>query len=472
MAVPKQLTLALADSRLVPFVGSGVSCGVSRDLPSWDSLLLGLAKVLRGQNSKTSEHHATLVETLVHLKRPTDAAQEARDAFGSAPVFHEAISQAFPPGEIYRDLTVPRALWALHPQVILTTNYDDVLEAANRGAKSITNTNEHILLDLEGQYQPVIWHLHSSVEDLDSIILARSEYATFSTLARMRLRELFSRRTLLFVGFGFNDSEVLGIMQEVLDLSKKAFTLSFALLDPNDERRFEDKELKKLYGIVPVPIPNYQQGLVEFLTDLRSTAATMEAMEKKAVLDALAQFNRHAVLQLGARHASTHFHFEKEAHEALVAPERTSCGCITWKPLVSPMKDRGRLTVRLFRELLPNLEAGSRAAVFTRDSLREERDYSRTLYMEPFECLLAGLVEDEDEHQETHKRRPIGVVKIENKLPETGRTFDESATKKLLCLIREFTPHLRQAHRWIQKQHWNEARFDIPAASSDRSIQA
>jgi len=188
---------------------------------------------------------------------------------------------------------------------------------------------------------------------------------------------------------------------------------------------------------------------------LESTAG--KAPSSEDVLETLAQFNRRAALELGARHASTHFYFEDKTKEALVAPGRTSCGCITCEPLVSPLKESGRFTVRLFRELLPDLKAGSRAAVYTEGSFQEKRDFSRTLYGERFECLLAALIED--------KGKPIGVVKLENKLSEAS-SFDESARQALLRLIREFTPRLRRAYRWIQKRDWREVQFVIPPANS------
>lgn len=211
----------------------------------------------------------------------------------------------------------------------------------------------------------------------------------------------------------------------------------------------------------PIPPPPSMEAMLRKIHGIQARtekhADTTEAPALEAELDTLARFNRRVALELGAAHASTHLHFKSPAKEALVAPGRTSWGCITLDQLVSPTKDSGRFTVRLFGELLPRLTEGARAAVYGREFLQPNSDLTRTVYGETFKCLLAGLIEDQG--------RPIGIVKLENQLSSASGAFDESAPSTLLRLIRQFTPHLLQAHRRIEQQDWVEVQFDVPPAN-------
>jgi hypothetical protein len=462
--VPEQLVSATAEGRLVPFVGSGVSRGVQCGLPTWPELLDKLSQALLG-GVEADVHAADVVRGFVRLKRYSSAAEEALRGLGKHR-FHEEIAKACDT-RITGNQTVPQALWALQPKLVVTTNYDGVLEKANRGAKSITNDDHHGLGSLETTHQSAIWHVHGFADRPGSIILAPSEYASLYSregasvsLPLARLREVLSRRTLLFIGFGFNDEEVLTALRDVLTLFDKAVPTSFVVLTPKDEERLAKLNLPADYNIKVVTVENYDEALVRLLTELRVRSA--DALEDVVVVDGLAQFNRRVALVLGARHVSAHLHADRLGEPALVAPGRTSCGCVTDQPLVAPLLEDGRFTVRLFSELLPKLDADFRAAIHDRDSMGaagKTGSFEETVYGVPFHSMLAGLIETDGKR--------IGLVKVENKLPEFGCPFEANDKARLLRLISDFSPLLQHAHRWIQKRAWSEVQF-IAASRGQR----
>lgn len=91
-SIPEQLVRAVAEGRLVPFVGSGVSLGFEGGLPTWPGLLSKLSQVLRG-GVKADIHAANVVEGFVQLKRYSNAAEEVLKGLGKHR-FHEEIANS------------------------------------------------------------------------------------------------------------------------------------------------------------------------------------------------------------------------------------------------------------------------------------------------------------------------------------------------------------------------------------------
>lgn len=178
MAVPQSVVDELVAGRLVPFVGSGVSLSVGTDVfPTWPELLDEMAKRLQ-RDSRLDE--AEIVRLFCKTGKLYEAAQQAWLELGKN-LFNAVMRERFKidrPGDA--DLSLVEAIWSLEPGLVVTTNYDSVLEWTEPRAGRVMNHQEAELVELYRSIPaaPRIWHLHGHISHADSLILAATQYAT------------------------------------------------------------------------------------------------------------------------------------------------------------------------------------------------------------------------------------------------------------------------------------------------------
>ena len=282
MNLPESLITAVANHRLVPFIGAGVSMSLKKGLfPSWPQLLERLASRLEKDGDADA---ADLVRIQVRKKRLDKAADEAIEGLGNS-VFRDEMKASFrirKPTEAEVDLRLPKAVWSLKPKLIVTTNYDQVLEWAG-DCHPVTNSqvgNVAELFTKSTVEQPTVWHLHGHVQNLDDAILAPREYRELyehasdvnhpQAAAYQQIRTLFINHPLLFIGFGFQDDNVMDALTQMLTAFGKNLQPSYALLKKNSA----PKSLWRGFGIRVVEFEDFGQPLLNQVNAMASAAET------------------------------------------------------------------------------------------------------------------------------------------------------------------------------------------------------
>ncbi|HEX5751579.1 MAG TPA: SIR2 family protein [Archangium sp.] len=284
MTLPRELIEAVRKHQVVPFVGAGVSMGVKRELfPSWKQLLEGLAERLEQE---------ALPETVVAEVRrhiaggdfltAAEIGFKEMGAFRFNRFLRERLRVRRPADA---ELSVVRALWSLRPEVMLTTNYDDVLLWGQEGAEPLSNDqdDELHLMDAEASPDaPRLWYLHGTIHRLSTLILGGADYARLYgdgthqdgrysqyTNALVRLREWIRARPFLYVGFSFSDPYVLKQIEHVLGITKGRHVPSFALMKKGSIER----------GAL---WPRYNIQLIEYEDHGPPLAACLNALSRAA----------------------------------------------------------------------------------------------------------------------------------------------------------------------------------------------
>lgn len=249
---------------VVPFVGAGmcVPCG----LPSWSSLLLGL-----GEECGL----AAQVKTLIDGGRFEEAASLLEQALGE-PAFTRSLQRRL-------TLDGPRRIrgaisWipALTRGPVITTNFDDVLESAFQAAGfpfPRVGKGPHVdaVWGALHQDQPFLLKIHGGVEDLATRVLTLNEYqraygsahSTTSPSLPGLLEQIFTSRTLLFLGCSLHTDRTLLHLQRV-KREHAAPPIHFAIVeDPGgpDGRARRTKQLAAS-NIRPVWYPKHRHDLI------------------------------------------------------------------------------------------------------------------------------------------------------------------------------------------------------------------
>ncbi|WP_437325784.1 SIR2 family protein [Sorangium sp. So ce381] len=271
---PPLLVEAYRQNKLAVLFGSGLS--MARDVmgkfPRWNELperlfeqaqnhgvlapqqLDGLRTVLKGG-------HLSLEGMLRLLDLPKDALRGARR-------YQAALNAIFrPPNATPGD--VHRALVELGLGVLVTTNYDQLVEKAEPARQPYTwKKSDGVLSDIN-EGRKVLYKIHGTADDEDTVVMTRSEYdaAARDEPYQRTMSYLLQTYTFLLVGYGINDPLDLDL---IFELNIRAFgsatSLHYALMnDPHDRDRWQ-REL----NVQVVPYHNHDD-LPAILRALRAT---------------------------------------------------------------------------------------------------------------------------------------------------------------------------------------------------------
>ena len=229
-SVPSTLAAALRNGRAIPFVGAGVSMAVEQEqngvrgrlFPSWRELLVAAANRL---DAERRMDYAQLVRALLAMSPPRflQAAQEAQAGLG--PNWYRFLQQLLDPPRsraLPTSLELARAVWRLGSKLVITTNYDRVLEWAVADPLSVRHWSigepDELVAFMRGDNtSPAVWHLHGMIDHVKDLILTPDGYSTLypsdnsvrvaHEAALLALRSHLVTHTLIFVGFSFSDDQ-------------------------------------------------------------------------------------------------------------------------------------------------------------------------------------------------------------------------------------------------------------------------
>lgn len=227
MRISEELMVALSKNNCVVFVGAGLSVGAN--LPSWSGLLYLLLDHLK----KTSDDKsiANEIEKLINKNKLLLAAKELKRHLGSD--FGKHMRQIFQAPDIQPQAT-HELITQLPFHAALTTNYDNLLNLAYKGTKPVYTHRQFSELGWAiGQDDFYILKLHGSIDDIETIILTTSDYKelTFSNQAyKDFVKALFITKTILFLGFSLNDTDLDMFMTELNVAFKGSSNRHYALM--------------------------------------------------------------------------------------------------------------------------------------------------------------------------------------------------------------------------------------------------
>lgn len=289
-SIPQDLIVAVRNGSLIPFVGAGLSLSVGHDLfPSWKDLIERFAARL---DREAQFKQAKKLRELCTQGEFPQAAENAVAAL-TKPRFVEEMQRAFDvPRPRGANLSAVEALWRLKPRLVITTNYDSVLEWPSMAPGNslggrlevpeptlIHNDDPALLRDAAAGLRTFVWHLHGSIRRPDTLILTQTQYRRLYgssseqyklyQFARERLRHLLASRPLLFVGFSFQDAFVQAQIREILDLTSRTSPVSFILVR---EKEVDDASLLAEYQVQRIEFKDFGTPMVERLIEIGRAA--------------------------------------------------------------------------------------------------------------------------------------------------------------------------------------------------------
>lgn len=237
---------ALEHNKLVPFVGAGVS--YDSGVPLWNDIIKKFCEHL-GLDSKNQDY----------LKIPqyyynNRGFKEYKDLLND--IF---LSNTYTPNELHRSIV------DLGTDLIITTNYDKLLEATFVERGKFVDV---ICEDKDFTYSMNSKKLIKMHGDLDrgNIVLKEDDYINYSQnfcLIENFLKSIIGSHTLLFIGYSLSDYNVKQIFSWVKMILKEDFQNAYFLYSEGTARDYE-KEYYKNIGVNLIELDKLEIGDIKF----------------------------------------------------------------------------------------------------------------------------------------------------------------------------------------------------------------
>lgn len=254
--VPNELLVAIARGDGIPFVGSGPS--ITAGFPGWRQLIeLMLDWCV---NHAIDLPNKSDIEHLIKSTNFLLAADALRANMGEIQ-YHEFLR------EVFDQPSAPLTEFhQLLPQIpfagAATTNYETLVERTFRDSKPeesievFTHVDHEQLGTVLHSKQFFVVKAHGTIERPETIVLGKKDYAALihtSVSYRTFLKALFLGRSVLFLGFGLNDPELLLLLEELLEIFEGHTPIHHALIDVSHTTETEQKSFESYYGIRIIP---------------------------------------------------------------------------------------------------------------------------------------------------------------------------------------------------------------------------
>ena len=256
---------------IVPFVGAGVSCDCG--LYAWGELIGRLErKYLKDDELQVSDEMSLL-----------DRAQRIVDRAGNARIVMKSIRRIFEQADVRRT-ELPYLLVSHFSQMLVTTNYDCILEDASQ--RSPQGKLVPLLPCLESQVNDAIQlngrsllKIHGSLEEVTSFVFTRQQYLDFygtrggrgEKLVPEYLKRIFVGKRVLFVGCSLEEDIVLDILEECVEENGAITHYAIVPLPASRDKQIERKNSLSRFGIEAIFYPegDYEavHKLIYYLTE-------------------------------------------------------------------------------------------------------------------------------------------------------------------------------------------------------------
>jgi len=240
------------------FIGSGAS--IDAGGPSWPSLLTKVMSCLDINHRRKIEKDGIFSSSLKSKNFPKCFSRIEHYCGRSflEDNVNRCMSKINTPGKMTQLLSS----WPFKGYI--TTNYDMLIEKALQNASelgwSVVGNSEKEIRQISGNVSNVVWHVHgcsTMPSDQSRLVLTEEDYDYFyleGSPVIQQLKSLMSQSRIVFLGFGFEDQEILRLLKIIGKLTDPARPI-FAFLHGISESKDDSKrsELLQIYNVDLIP---------------------------------------------------------------------------------------------------------------------------------------------------------------------------------------------------------------------------
>ncbi len=172
-----------------------------------------------------------------------------------------------------------RSVESLPIKTYWTTNYDHFIEDTLRNdfkkLVDVKKTAENLTCNLRNR-DATVYKFHGDIDDLSSLVITKSDYEAFEREHAQFINALngdLINKTFVFIGYSFNDPDLLNILKSIrltFDKNKRTHYAIFKKVQKKDFKKIQEYEYAKIkqelkitdlkrYGIESVEIDDYEE---------------------------------------------------------------------------------------------------------------------------------------------------------------------------------------------------------------------
>ncbi len=245
MNLPTEIQDAIKNNRLVIFAGSGLSSKFN--LPTWKKLTEDVISEIN--DNDFNDLIPVLKSGILQPREVLDKIQREHTKVRSYIQKNFKIDKT-------EDFLLHKKIIELTSEII-TTNYDNAFEEACDNTIIPTKyTSNFNVSEINKSRKPYIFKLHGCYTEPDSCIIFSGDYKRIyddETSSIQKLKSIFTDKTILFIGFSFNDPDINLIfsnLDKLFDNYNRHYILT------KDEKSFEKYNFLK-----PIIIQDYQTDI-------------------------------------------------------------------------------------------------------------------------------------------------------------------------------------------------------------------
>ncbi|MEW4225094.1 SIR2 family protein [Rossellomorea marisflavi] len=243
----QDLISAIANDKLIIFVGAGLSKGFN--LPTWKELVENILTELSKDDNFYKKLKSTLDDEILNEIEVLEKIQEHNPSTKSK--IYRKLESTVDIDLSENDLTLHKSLGEISSNII-TTNYDKLLETALPNFKKISNDEFHLANFHD--YNKSIFKIHGSIEKPTECVLFKKDYDQLyqeDNPSFNRFKSIIADKSVLFIGFGFEDPYVQATFKYIKDLYSDLNKKHFIVTTKDND--FSD------YGLSSVIIDSWAQ---------------------------------------------------------------------------------------------------------------------------------------------------------------------------------------------------------------------
>jgi len=253
--LPQELVKAFRNGRGAVFLGSGASCAAG--LPSWSELVTKFAKDLEISLERYNDQYP--VSLLLAIPQYYMNKNSRRDLIRS---LQEKMSN------VHKNAPIHKLVAQLPTNTFYTTNFDTLLE----DELSDQRKDFHLIKDeYSARYytervECQIRKIHGCIKDPNTMILTRSDYATFLENRKLIVQSLqqdLASMVFLFVGYSLRDPDFNAIYDQIFYRMKGDHQNHFVCLEKPSQYEVDDL---KLQGLSVIDISNWHGSTISLRT--------------------------------------------------------------------------------------------------------------------------------------------------------------------------------------------------------------
>lgn len=283
--IPHQLKEIIKRGEIVVFCGAGTS--LSYSFPTWNSLIKEIINELKDQDKDLFEYINILDKNLLSGLEVLKKIEERGFHQNGIEILYSILNdiKISDKNEIHKNI-------GKITNTIITTNYDNCFDFNLEDFEKISYTNNFKVSKFEN-FEKKIFHIHGTIDEPDKCIFFPSQYEKHyksDNLTLEKLKNLFTSKTILFIGFSLTDPYVNNIVDFVKKLNVGYNPINYIITTDNQGFKNDNR-------LASIVINDYRE-LNDILNELIKIKIENKKIEEQLTNDVINSIEKNSIIHI------------------------------------------------------------------------------------------------------------------------------------------------------------------------------